>query len=66
MPLGLQFQCRLDQLVNFLAEVRTGPIILAVPRLILQSGGGPDKQLSVSVTLAGVIRSPEGPTTAAP
>jgi type II secretory pathway component PulM len=65
IPLGLHFQCHLDQLVDFLAELRTGPKIVAVPRLQIQPTGGPDKLVSVDLTLAGVMRaqgSPASPT----
>ena len=65
VALGLQYQCRLDQLVDFLSELRSSPKILAVPRLQVQSTGGPEKLVSVSLTVAGVVRGeahPAGPT----
>jgi len=56
LPIGVQFQCRLDQFVDFIAELRSGPKIVAIPRLQVQSSGGPEKMLTVSMTLAGVMR----------
>ena len=66
VPLGLQFQCRLDQLVNFLAELRSGPKIVAVPQLQIQSNGGPEKLIAVTLTAAGVMRSEESQTSPSP
>jgi hypothetical protein len=57
VPLGLQFQCRLGQLVEFLSDLRAGPKIVGVPRLQIQSNGGSDKLITVSLTAAGVMRS---------
>jgi hypothetical protein len=57
VPLGLQFQCRLDQLVNVLTQIRTGPKLIAIPRLMIQPTGGPEKMLNVQMTLAGVMRT---------
>ena len=57
LPIGVQFECRLDQFVDFLAELRSGPKIVAIPRLHVQSRDGPAKLLSVSMTLAGVMHS---------
>lgn len=66
VPLGLQFQCHMDQLVNFLTELRSGSKIVTIPRLQIQSTGGPEKLVSVSMTLAGVMRTPQGVPSAAP
>jgi hypothetical protein len=67
VPLGLQFQCRLDQLVNFLAELRTGARLVAVPRLQIQSTGNPaERTITVSMTVAGVIRSQAAPQNPSP
>ena len=66
VPLGLQFQCRLDQFVNFLTDLRSGPKIVAIPRLQIQSNGGPEKLIIVSLTVAGVMRSPESQTNPGP
>ncbi len=57
VPVGLEFQSHVDQLSDFLNEVRSGPRLLAVPRLQIQSSGGPDKIVSVSMTLAGVMKA---------
>ena len=66
VPLGLQFQCRLDQLVNFLSELRSGSRIVAIPRLQIQSTGGPEKLVLVSLTVAGVMRLPGNQPSSAP
>jgi len=66
VALGLQFQCRLDQLADFLNELRSDPKILAVPRLQVQSTGGPDKLVSVSLTVAGVMRGQAHPASSTP
>jgi type II secretion system (T2SS) protein M len=57
VPLGLQFQCRLDQLVNFLNDVSGHQKRLAVSKLFIQALGGKDKQLSVTMELAGFMRA---------
>src|SRR5262249_43488661 len=56
IPLGVQFQCHLDQLADFLTDVRSGQKILTIPRLQIQSTGGTDKVVRVSMTLSGVMR----------
>jgi Tfp pilus assembly protein PilO len=66
VPLRLQLQCRLEQFVNFLSEVRSGGRILAVPRLQVQATGGDDKIVQVSLTIAGVMRAPQSPPGARP
>lgn len=57
VPLGLQFQCRLDQLVNFLNELQGGSKCLAVSRLLIQTTGAKEKLVSVNMTVAGIMRS---------
>lgn len=66
VPLGVQFQCRLDQLVDFLTDVRSGPKLVTIPRLQIQSSGDAEKLLTVSLTVAGVMRSEAGRTTPQP
>lgn len=66
VPLGLQFQCRLDQFINFLMDLRSGPKIVAIPRLQIQSNGGPEKLITVSLTVVGVMRSQESQTKPGP
>jgi hypothetical protein len=57
VPVGLQLQCRLDQLVNFLSELRSGPKIVSVPRMQIQSAGDTEQRLlTVNLTVAGVMR----------
>ena len=57
VPLGLQFQCRLDQLINFLSDISASPKRLTVSRLFVQSGGTKDKQVSVGMELAGFMHA---------
>src|ERR1043166_4637954 len=52
VPVGLEFQCHVDQLADFLADVRSGPKLLAVPRFQVQSTGGADKVVTVAMTIA--------------
>ena len=66
VPLGLQFQCRLDQFVDFLAELRSGPKIVTIPRLQIQSNDGPEKLITVNLTVAGVMRPQESQTNPGP
>jgi type II secretory pathway component PulM len=65
VPLGLQFQCRLDQLVNFLAELQASDKTLTVPRFQVQARSGNEKLVSVSLTVAGVMRAEESQTSPA-
>ena len=55
VPLGLQFQCRLDQLVSFLSAAEQSPKYLAVSKLSVQSTGNKEKTMTVSMTVAGVM-----------
>jgi Type II secretion system (T2SS), protein M subtype b len=57
IPLGLEFQCHVDQLADFLAAARSGQKTLSIPRLQIQSTGGADKLVTVSMTLSGVMRA---------
>ncbi|MBI4464609.1 MAG: hypothetical protein HY647_07885, partial [Acidobacteria bacterium] len=65
VPLGLQFQCRLDQLVNFLKAAEQSPKYLAVSRLFIQSTANQEKFISVSMTVAGVMTAAAAPTAVA-
>jgi hypothetical protein len=56
VPLGVQFQCRLDQLVNLLRELRGSTKFLSVPRLQIQSTGSKEKLVNVSMQIAGIMR----------
>ena len=57
-PLGLQFQCRLDQLVNFLEEMQASRKTLTIARFQVQARGTEkEKLVSVSLTVAGVMRA---------
>ena len=59
VPLRLQFQCRLDALVNFWKALGGGSKSLVVSRWNLQSFGSKDKLINVSITVAGILRSQE-------
>ena len=60
VPLGLQFQCRLDQLVSFLNAAEQSPKYLVVSKLSVQSTGTQEKWITVSMTVAGVMLAEEG------
>jgi hypothetical protein len=62
IPVVLQFQCRLDQLVNLLTDVSAHQKRLAVSNLYIQALGGKDKQLTVAMELSGFMRA-EAPKT---
>jgi type II secretion system (T2SS) protein M len=57
VPVGLQFQCRLDQLVALLRDIGEGPKYVAVPRLLIQAVGSKEKVLSISLQIAGIMRA---------
>ena len=57
VPLGLQFQCRLEQLVNLLKDIAGSPQYLAVPKLLIQPGSSKEKLISVNMQIAGVMRA---------
>jgi hypothetical protein len=59
VPLGLQFECRLEELAGLLSQLQGGSRIVAIPRFVIQSSGGADKRIAVSMTVAGVMRSRE-------
>jgi Tfp pilus assembly protein PilO len=66
VPVGLQFQCRLDQLVSFLEELQTSSRILTIPRFQAQArGNDKEKLVNVSLTVAGLTRAGENSTSAA-
>ncbi len=56
VPLRLQFQCSLDQLVSFLEEIGRGPKRLAISNLALQTANAKEKLLSVNMNVAGIMR----------
>lgn len=57
VPIGLQFQCRLDQLVNLLKDISGSPQYLVVPKLMIQSGVSKEKLITVNMQIAGVMRA---------
>lgn len=56
VPLGLNFQCRLDQLTSLLDAIGNGPKYFAIPKLIIQFIGAKDKQIMVNMQIAGIMR----------
>jgi hypothetical protein len=57
IPVGIGFQCRLDQLVNFLSSVQASDRLLSVSKLAIQPAGGPKKEVVVSMTIGGWLKS---------
>lgn len=66
VPLGLQFLCRLDQLVNFLKAAEQSPKYLAISKLFIQNPGSKEKWISVSMTVAGVMLPEAAPEEKSP
>ena len=57
VPLGVQFPCQLDQLVNLLQALAQSPKNLRVLRLQIQATNVAEKLLQVNLTVGGVMRS---------
>lgn len=57
VPIVLQFQCRLDQLVNLLKNIAVNPQYLAVSKLLIMPGDVKVKSLNVTLQIAGVMRA---------
>ncbi len=51
----LSFECRIEQLVNLLADVSAQPELVAVSNLRVATARQPDKTINVRLTLAGVV-----------
>lgn len=51
----LSFECRIEQLVNLLADVSAQPELVAVGNLRVATARQPDKTINVRLTLAGVV-----------
>ena len=56
VPLGLQLQGRMDSLVSFLKACGSGPKVLSVTQLSIGGSGSKEKLLTVSLTVAGMLR----------
>lgn len=56
VPLGLQFQCSLDQLASFLEAIGRGPTRLAISNFALQTANPREKLISVNMNVAGIMR----------
>ena len=57
VPLGVQFQCRLDSLVRFFQALDASSKALTVNRWSISGGNNKEKTLTVSMTVAGIARS---------
>ncbi len=57
VPLSVQFQCHLDELVNLLNDLSANPKYLAVSRLSIQASGTKDKLVSVAMQISGIMRA---------
>ena len=51
----ISFECRIEQLVNLLADATAQPELLAVSGLRINSGNPKEKTINVRLTLAGVV-----------
>ena len=69
VPLGVSFECTLDQLTNFLIAAAAGPKILALEQLVVNASPArpdrPKKMVTVRMTLRAVMLS-EAPPAPAP
>jgi hypothetical protein len=54
-PLGQDFTCGIDQLVNFLAALANQPEILATESIYIGARGDKNKSVQVRLTLSGVV-----------
>lgn len=66
VPVGLQFQCRVEQLANFLSALESSGKVLSVDRLTVQGAGGNQKMLTVAMRVGGWMKSPPAAAVAAP
>ena len=57
VPLGVQFPCQLDQLINLLQALAQSSKNLRVLRLQIQAANVAEKLLQVNLTVGGVMRS---------
>jgi len=53
--LPVNFECRIEQLVNLLADLAAQPELLAVNAMRISQGNRKEKTLNVRLTLAGVV-----------
>lgn len=58
IPLGIQLKGRINDLVGFLQACGTGPTMLRVLGLSIQSVGDKEKTLNVNMTVAGILARP--------
>jgi hypothetical protein len=52
---SVNFECRIEQLVNFLAALTKEPELLATNEVRVSSGNPKEKTVGVRLTLAGVV-----------
>lgn len=57
VPVGIDIQCRLDQLVSLLARLAQAPKYVAVQKLTISSSNNKEKTVGAHLQLAGVMRS---------
>jgi Tfp pilus assembly protein PilO len=55
VPMTIQFQCRLDQLVDLLQDVTQNPKYLTVSKMSIQSTAAKDKSVSVGLLISGMM-----------
>lgn len=60
IPIMVQFQSRVDQLVNFLSAIQSSERLLRVQKLSVQPGGGKQKRVTATVTIGGWMRNGAG------
>ena len=58
VAVGMQFQCRIEQLVGLLQSAAASPKYLTVLRLMMQPAGGNEKLVGVTMQVAGIMRNP--------
>ena len=57
VPIGLQFQCRLDQLVNLVTDLAANPKYLTVRNLVIQAMNNKEKTLTVNMQIGGIMHA---------
>jgi hypothetical protein len=57
VPIGLQFQCKVDQLANLMRELSIHTKYLRVVRLTIQGASGKEKNIVVGLQVAGMMHA---------
>lgn len=55
VPITVGFQCRIEQLVNLLADISAQPELVATRELVVRTADQKQKTIAVRLTLSGVI-----------